>query len=140
MLDWERLESLSLPDVSLRKARYDALSHDLATLGDEVPPLACSSGSPDPVIAGCLYVLEGSVHGGSYLLKQIGSSAVGIPAGACGFLEGFGSENGRMWTSFVQWLGSLEHDPGFIAEAEKSAVRSFGSFIESFGSHPGSPD
>lgn len=132
LLDWTRLEALGLPDAARRKARYEAIRGDLGVLGSGVPPFEVFTGSPDPAIVGCLYVLEGSVHGGSHLFARMGESATGIPAGAYGFIEGFGPDNKRLWVSFVQWMGSLEHSPGFIAEAGDSAVRAFEGFIESF--------
>lgn len=132
MLDWARLESLSLPDVSRRKARYDSLTEDLAFLGIEVPPLRSFSEPPDPVTIGCLYVLEGSVHGGGYLFDRIQASTAEIPIGACRFLEGFGQETKRMWTSFVQWMGALDQSSAFIGSARESAVETFELFIDSF--------
>lgn len=135
MVDWDRLDLLGLPDAALRRRRYDSIAEDLQLLGHKVSGLSLSQVSEASTTAGCLYVLEGSIHGGRFLLNQIEASGLDIPAGATEFLRGFGEDNGRMWNSFVQWLGSLETSPTFINEAEAAAIRSFEGFIHSF-EHP----
>jgi heme oxygenase len=131
MLDWERLRHMSLPDAGRRKQRYHALAGDLARLGIPHSPLVDGQRKEDATAVGCLYVLEGSIHGGQVLLGRL-KDADEIPEDSLRFLEGFGDENGSMWAAFTQWLTHLEASSGFVAGASEGATRTFNHFISSF--------
>ncbi|MCW1883623.1 biliverdin-producing heme oxygenase [Luteolibacter flavescens] len=134
-LDWALLADLGLPDLDARKARYHSLTADLNTLGHPVPAL---DGTPAPQgdaarTIGCLYVLEGSIHGGAILLAELEKNTGTVPADACRFMTGFGEQNRTRWKDFTAWLDSLEADDDFRKDAAESAVKAFENFITSFG-------
>lgn len=132
MLGWEKLVEMGLPEAPRRKRRYHSLEDDLDRLGIPHVKLRDSVGAEAAVATGCLYVLEGSIHGGRILLEKL-SARADMPSDSLAFLGGFGDENSRMWASFTGWLTSLEAAPEFIAEARQGAMRTFRHFINSFG-------
>lgn len=132
MLDWESFESMALPAADRRKQRYHTLVDDLKQLGLQPPPLVDGSQGTGPASVGCLYVLEGSIHGGQILLARL-KNVSDIPSNSLRFLEGFGDDNGSMWASFTQWLSHLEASQKFSAEAGEAAAQTFNHFISSFG-------
>jgi len=134
MLDWQKLDNLALPDAAARKQRYHALGEDLNRLGIPHPPLQDHTEAQAGTAAGCLYVLEGSIHGGQILLARM-AGRTDLPENVFSFLRGFGDENGRMWASFTGWLGHLDTTPEFIAAAREAAMQTFSHFIKSFGQH-----
>jgi len=133
-LDWTLLEKWELPELSARQARYHALTADLHSLGHTVAPLemAHESGQAASTI-GCLYVLEGSIHGGAILLAELEKNAGPLPANTCGFMRGFGDHNRSYWKDFVSWLESLNAGDDFMKLATATAVKAFENFSTAFG-------
>ncbi|WAC20413.1 biliverdin-producing heme oxygenase [Luteolibacter sp. SL250] len=131
MLDWGTLGALALPELSRRKQRYHALESDLERLAILHAKLRDHTGAGAAASTGCLYVLEGSIHGGRILLGKL-SGHPDLPDDSLSFLTGFGDENGRMWASFMEWINHIDTTPGFIAEAREAAMRTFQHFINSF--------
>lgn len=132
MLDWNLLDALDLPEAGLRKNRYHRLGTDLGNLGLPHPPLADEASSDAATSVGCLYVLEGSIHGSGVILSDLRSHGTAIPEDSLGFLGGFGDDTPRMWSSFVSWLRSLETSPGFTSGACEAARATFSHFIHFF--------
>jgi heme oxygenase len=132
-LDWELLTQLGLPELPSRQARYHALAADLHELGHPVPRLE-SGTTPGhaPTTIGCLYVLEGSIHGGAILLAELERTTGPVPANACGFMRGFGDQNRQFWKDFVAWLESLDAGDEFLESASTAAVGAFEHFITAF--------
>ncbi len=130
VLDWDQLGRLGLPDLAARKARYHSLALDLAELGIPVPPLAKSATPVDAAQSvGCLYVLEGSLHGGRQILAELERRTGLLPAGQARFLRAFGERNDTAWRDFVSWLSSIEASPTFEEAASRSAVKAFDHFL-----------
>jgi heme oxygenase len=132
MLDWRKLDDMGLPDTALRKRRYHSLSDDLDRLGIPHAGLHDRMDADAAVSTGCLYVLEGSIHGGQILLSKL-AGGTDLPDDSLSFLRGFGNENRPMWSSFTGWLTSLDTAPEFISAAREAAMRTFLNFIHSFG-------
>lgn len=133
-IDWSRAENLGLPHAERRRGRYDSLTEDLRKLGEEVPPLPAqpAAGTSDAATAGCLYVLEGSVHGGRQLLKMLEANAGPVAHDASRFFRAFGEETPEMWRHFTGWLDNLPNDGGFESEAVDAAVWCFRQFVSAF--------
>ncbi|MCW1921193.1 biliverdin-producing heme oxygenase [Luteolibacter arcticus] len=132
-LDWHLLAEWGLPELSARQARYHALTDDLHALGHPVPPLERGLRSERaPSVVGCLYVLEGSIHGGAILLSELETKAGPLPADTCRFLSGFHDQNRYYWKDFVSWLESLETGDDFLEAASTSAREAFEHFIAAF--------
>ena len=133
-LDWELLARLGLPALPARQARYHALISDLDALGHPSHPLEAHSapGLQPATTVGCLYVLEGSIHGGAILLAELERATGPLPANACGFMRGFGDQNRQFWKDFVSWLESLDAGDEFLESASTAAVGTFEHFIAAF--------
>ena len=138
-LDWETLARLGLPDLEKRRARYQNLGSDLEAIGHPPDPLPGPTGSPSAGRGtGCLYVLEGSVHGGRHLLSALEKNIGPVSDTQTRFMRGFGESTGAMWQSFASWLDTIPASPDFLADAEKSAVRTFDNFVDAFSNPPSS--
>lgn len=131
MLNWSALRELGLPDAEARKRRYASLVHDLSSLGCDADDFADEMNAGPATSVGCLYVLEGSVHGGQILLSALRKNAPHVADESVRFLTGFGSENSTLWRSFMSWLQSLDANPEFVADARKAAIRTFECFLVS---------
>jgi len=139
-LDWGHFSRLGLPQSAEREARYHALTSDLRALGRPVSALGTVEEPEDPAAGiGCLYVLEGSIHGGTVLLAELEQKAGPLGADVTGFLRGFGDNNRSHWKDFVSWLESLDAAEGFLEAASTSAAAAFGNFIASFGAPSPTP-
>lgn len=133
-LDWALLAKLELPELPTRQARYHALTADLHALGHPVAQLEMGLGSGEAAsTVGCLYVLEGSIHGGAILLSELEKKAGPLPANTCGFMRGFGDQNRSYWKDFTSWLESLDAGEEFQKLACASAVEAFERFATAFG-------
>ncbi|UOE52526.1 biliverdin-producing heme oxygenase [Mucilaginibacter sp. SMC90] len=92
-----------LPDKAKRR-NSKFLADDIVSLGQDLDEL------PIPVVPeisnvcqalGALYVMEGSVMGGSVIVQMLAKS--GITKGVS-FFSGYGPDTGSMWESFVAVL------------------------------------
>ena len=140
-LDWELLARLGLPELQARQARYHALTTDLHALGLPVPRLGMRSTSrvqPASTI-GCLYVVEGSIHGGAILLAELEQTTGPLPANASGFMRGFGDQNRQFWKHFVSWLESFDAGDEFLESASTAAASTFEQFIAAFSAPSPTP-
>lgn len=130
MLDWEKLVRLGLPGAARRKERYLALDRDVESLGIRPSRREDHHDSAASVSVGCLYVLEGSIHGGRMLAPAILRQH---PEGdGLEFLNGFGPDNPAMWRAFIDWLQSLDADGFFISDASAAASAAFRHIMASF--------
>ncbi len=115
-----------------RKAPW--LVQDLLSLGLDASATAAIPRTPSqalPVVttqaeaAGVLYVLEGSTLGGQLISRHLERSLNIEPEQGGRFYAGYGQENGRMWSLFRQWLGSLTLDDRQVQQAASAAVQTF---------------
>ena len=77
--------------------------------------------------AGVLYVLEGSTLGGQLISRHLERNLNIGPEQGGRFYAGYGQENGRMWSLFRQWLGSLRLDDQQLRQATSAAAQTFES-------------
>lgn len=127
-LDWSRLDGAGLPDLAARRARYERLHEDLRQLGVEPAPRLSTIASSRAVETGGLYVLEGSIHGGSEISRGLKSKPElsDLPTG---FVDGFGPEGGRMWGKFVHWLAARDFSDEEIEASAVAAEDAFAGFV-----------
>ena len=72
---------------------------------------------------GMLYVLEGSLLGGRFILREV--AAAGGPVESLAFLDPYGREGGGRWRSFLGVLERQLAEDEQIAEACEGARRAF---------------
>ena len=79
-------------------------------------------------LLGVLYVLEGATLGGNVLRKQI-SERLGLEAhNGCAFLYVYGTDTGRQWKAFMDFLGSVPLDAQARGEVVQAACSTFSCF------------
>ncbi len=119
-----------LPDLAERRnASY--IKADLEALGANVNdlPLAIAPEINTVVQAlGALYVLEGSIMGGPYIVQML--QKVGLSKGFS-FFSGYGEASGQKWTAFIQVLNTIGQ--GEEQQAVNSANETFAKFGAVFG-------
>jgi len=76
-----------------------------------------------------LYVLEGSIMGGPYIVKMLNNS--GITQGTT-FFEGYGEKSEYMWTIFTNTLNEYGKEVKTHARAVEIAIETFHKFGEAF--------
>lgn len=116
--------------VSARRRKADWLAADIAVaradgvLGSD-PALgaACVASSPAARF-GLAYVIEGSMLGGSVLLRRLEQRLAPWPAR---YLRGYGSAGGEYWRQFVSALAEQVVGAEEIAQAADAAERAFDS-------------
>ncbi|WP_443939653.1 biliverdin-producing heme oxygenase [Pedobacter sp. MW01-1-1] len=117
-----------LPDYDERRnASY--IKSDILALGADMSDLPATR---VPQITntiealGALYVLEGSIMGGSIIVKML--EKVGITAGVS-FFSGYGEATGMMWGNFIAVLNKYATNP----QAEADAIRAANETFKNFG-------
>jgi len=120
-----------LPDYAERRnSRYlradiEALGGDLAQLPHAEAPQV--NNSLEAMSA--LYVLEGSIMGGAYIVKMLAS--YGLTKGTS-FFCGYGEESGSMWAIFTDALNRVGADPSTHQHAAAVANETFCRFGKVF--------
>ena len=138
-LDWSVLAQRGLPEVELRKERYENLRRDLRSLGCEPtgPAPAAAAGFEESV--GIVYVLEGSVHGGRVMEKEA-RDRLGEPAVEwTRFFRGFEDRTPALWGAFVGWLERFPDDSEQQRMAGEAANWAFSVFIDNLIPNPENP-
>lgn len=131
LLDWNAFGALELPDLSVRRARYALL---LGPMGDGIGSSASSGSRLSPAgMVGALYVLEGSVHGGREILKELNTKFPDLGPESTDYLGGFGEETPAMWRRFLSWLDGLAFDASEREEASEAARTVFRVFTRHLG-------
>jgi heme oxygenase len=124
-----------LPDYSERrnstylKRDMEALGYTVKERGEVDVPLITSS----ITALGALYVLEGSIMGGSIIVQML--SKLGISDGIS-FFSGYGKDTGAMWQRFTNALNQHAATPDDEAEAINTANETFIQFKKMFISTP----
>jgi len=117
-----------LPDYKERRnAAY--LRDDIESLGytlDQLPTAQAPEVKNIPEALGALYVLEGSIMGGSIIVKMLEKS--GITEGIS-FFSGYGEATGEKWTAFIEVLNRLASQP----REEELAIRAANATFANFG-------
>ncbi|MFD2940245.1 biliverdin-producing heme oxygenase [Flavobacterium notoginsengisoli] len=120
-----------LPDYSNRR-NSSYIKTDIEELGGSIDrlPVAAATEIKDPIQAmGALYVLEGSIMGGPYIVQMLQKK--GIEKGFS-FFSGYGSESGLKWASFTVALNILPQTESDNAKAVDAARETFSRFGDVF--------
>lgn len=134
LVNWSLLEDANLPDLHRRKRRYTSLMSDILELNQsqtphpQFPEHQLEPPSTLAMTAGALYVLEGSVHGGQVILKQLRINVPQLKASESAFLSGFGADTQLMWGRFGNWLNKLPLQRAQRNEACQAARTVFSIF------------
>jgi heme oxygenase len=119
-----------LPDYADRRHAV-SLADDVICLGaapTELPEVTVPSIDNTVKALGALYVMEGSVMGGSIIIQMLARH--GVTEGVS-FFGGYGSETGAKWASFASVLDRYIHkDSG--QEAIETANQTFSNFANVF--------
>lgn len=120
-----------LPDVAERR-NSSYIRKDIEVLGGTVDNLpAASAPSVHNILEALssLYVLEGSIMGGPYIVQML--NKYGIERGTS-FFEGYGPQSGQMWAGFTAVLNKYGEDPNDHQAAIDMANETFRQFGEVF--------
>ena len=131
---WSSFDEAGLPEMNARRQRYDDLADDLKHMGVKVDPHRYEGEAPSDGLnsksVGELYVLEGSIHGGTVILKSLRKHGHGDLPNK--FLTGFGINNRLMWIQFCEWLNTLQQSAYCADEVICGAKEAFNIFTENF--------
>lgn len=120
-----------LPDYRERR-NSSYIKADIEELGGTIEnlPEALPAEITDPIQAmGALYVLEGSIMGGPYIVQMLQKK--GIEKGFS-FFSGYGNESGIKWASFIAALNILPQTESDNAKAVDTARETFNRFGDVF--------
>lgn len=120
-----------LPDYSERRNSSN-IKTDIEELGGTIKklPLAATTEVKDPIQAmAALYVLEGSIMGGPYIVQMLQKK--GIEKGFS-FFNGYGNESGLKWATFTSALNILPQTESDVAKAVDTAQETFKRFGDVF--------
>jgi len=119
-----------LPDYTERRHAI-SLADDIASLGTELtglPELSVPTIDNTVKALGALYVMEGSVMGGTIIIQMLAKN--GLRKGIS-FFGGYGSETGAKWASFTSVLDRYIHEDS-AQEAIEAANQTFSNFTDVF--------
>lgn len=120
-----------LPDYAQRR-NSSYLKNDIEALGSDVNELPATA---TPAITntlqalGALYVMEGSIMGGSIIVKML--EKAGITTGVS-FFSGYGEATGQMWGTFVGVMNAQATNEAEEAVAIETANETFSRFSDVF--------
>ena len=121
-----------LPDIrDRRNASY--IKADIEALGasvDELPDSLTPAINNVAQAIGALYVLEGSIMGGPYIVQMLQKS--GLSKGFS-FFSGYGEASGQKWAAFTHVLNTIAQNEDEEAMVIQSAHETFLRFGDVFG-------
>lgn len=121
-----------LPDLAERRnASY--IKADIEALGgtiDELPFALAPEINNAVQALGALYVLEGSIMGGPYIVQMLQKG--GLTRGFS-FFSGYGEASGQKWGVFTAVLNALPQSEQEEAQALEAAHETFARFGDVFG-------
>lgn len=117
-----------LPDYATRR-NSSYLKKDIEELGDclhyGLPPTTVPDITSRLQALGALYVMEGSVMGGSIIVQML--EKAGVTKGIS-FFSGYGADTKRMWAAFTEVLNAEANTPARQQEAMQAARDTFSHF------------
>ncbi|GAA4322843.1 hypothetical protein GCM10023149_23420 [Mucilaginibacter gynuensis] len=120
-----------LPDYSTRRdSAY--IKNDIEELGadvNELPPVVVPQIGNVVEALGALYVMEGSIMGGPYIVQMLQKG--GVDKGFS-FFSGYGQDTGRMWATFTDVLNQAASTEADEAVAINTANETFANFSDVF--------
>lgn len=123
-----------LPDYAQRR-NSSYIKKDIEDLGSSVADLLVPKVPhiKNTVTAlGALYVLEGSIMGGPYIVEML--KKYGMDKGF-GFFSGYGDDTGRMWGAFTGVINEAAVTEEEQADIIRTADETFSMFGEVFQQH-----
>lgn len=122
----------TLPDLNERR-NSSYLKTDIEELGGDTNelPLAIAPQITNKLQAfGALYVLEGSIMGGPYIVQML--QKYGMDKGF-NFFSGYGADSGKMWQAFTDILNKLpesEADENILVSTADETFARFGDVFK----------
>ena len=126
-----KIASLLLPDLADRrnssyiKSDIEALGGNVENLPEAIAPAVTNI---QEALAS-LYVLEGSIMGGPYIVQML--NKYGVNKGTS-FFEGYGENSREMWAGFTAVLNKYAEDPATYDRSVEIANQTFYNFGEVF--------
>lgn len=120
-----------LPDLQERRdSSY--IKTDIEELGgsiDNLPPVQVPEINSALDAIAAMYVLEGSIMGGPYIVKMLERG--GLTKGFS-FFQGYGEDSKKMWAGFIEVMNQLGEDPSTHDQVIAVANDTFKNFGEVF--------
>ncbi|ULT29176.1 biliverdin-producing heme oxygenase [Sphingobacterium sp. E70] len=120
-----------LPDLAERR-NSSYIKNDIETLGgnvDSLPEATAPTVNNVLEALASLYVLEGSIMGGPYIVQML--NKYGVNKGTS-FFEGYGENSREMWAGFTAVLNKYAEDPATYDHAVEIANQTFYNFGDVF--------
>jgi len=120
-----------LPDYAERR-NSDYLKQDIESLGGTVEALPTAIApfiDSTAAALGALYVLEGSIMGGPYIVQMLQKHGI---AKGFSFFSGYGADTGKMWLAFTETLDACATDAGQREAVLQTAQETFERFGDVF--------
>lgn len=120
-----------LPDYAQRR-NSSYIKNDIEALGshtNDLPATTVPEITNTIQALGALYVMEGSIMGGSIIVKML--EKAGINEGVS-FFSGYGEATGQMWGVFTGVMNSHATTPEAEAQAIETANATFSHFSDVF--------
>jgi Heme oxygenase len=120
-----------LPDLAKRR-NSSYIKNDIETLGgnvDRLPEATAPAVNNVLEALASLYVLEGSIMGGPYIVQML--NKYGVNKGTS-FFEGYGENSREMWAGFTAVLNKYAEDPTTYDHAVGIANQTFYNFGDVF--------
>ncbi|HMR18953.1 MAG TPA: biliverdin-producing heme oxygenase [Sphingobacterium sp.] len=123
------IHSKTLPDITERR-NSSYIKKDIEELGSDISELPAAHAPEINNLSqafGALYVLEGSIMGGSYIVQML--QKYGMSKGF-NFFSGYGAESGKMWQAFTQVMNAVpqtEEDEQQMIQTADETFKRFGN-------------
>lgn len=122
----------SLTEYYSVRRNANHIAKDIELLGENVnvlptPYLPNITNANEAI--GALYVLEGSIMGGPYIVKML--QKLGVDTGFT-FFNGYGEESPKKWAEFTAIINEEVQSDDSIQEAITAAVNTFQNFTNTF--------
>ncbi|MBE9586190.1 biliverdin-producing heme oxygenase [Mucilaginibacter sp. JRF] len=120
-----------IPDWANRR-HANAIATDIQELGfsvNDLPPVVVPTISNTLQALGALYVMEGSIMGGPYIVQMLKKG--GLQNGFS-FFSGYGENTGQMWATFTAILNNAASTETQQQEVIGAADETFSNFSKIF--------
>ena len=125
------VDNVVLPDYAERR-NSSYIQADIEELGanvDDLPQAKAPEITNLQEALGALYVMEGSIMGGSIIVQMLAKH--GVEKGVS-FFSGYGQKTGEMWAKFVGALNENAQNEDQEKDATAAANKTFSNFAEVF--------
>ncbi len=122
----------SFDQYCANRRNAEDIKNDLELLGfswDELPLAQLPTIENKNQAIGALYVLEGSIMGGPYIVKMLQQKGI---ADGFNFFKGYGEASGEKWAEFSQLINTEVAEEADMVEAISAAQETFQQFGQTF--------